>query len=69
MTPDWPRVRSGAAAAGGVGGGGGTRHRAKPGDHFAGSHGLGEGGSGHEAQPFEVVGVLANPAACWTVWC
>jgi putative ABC transport system permease protein len=32
----------------------------KPGDHFAGSHGLGEGGSGHEAQPFEVVGVLAE---------
>lgn len=32
----------------------------KPGDHFAGNHGLGEGGSGHEAQPFEVVGVLAE---------
>ncbi len=31
----------------------------KPGDHFAGSHGLGAGGAGHEDQPFEVVGILA----------
>jgi len=32
----------------------------KPGDHFAGSHGLGEGGHEHGDQPFEVVGVLAR---------
>jgi putative ABC transport system permease protein len=31
----------------------------KVGDRFAGSHGLGEGGSAHEEQTFEVVGVLA----------
>lgn len=32
----------------------------KPGDRFAGSHGLAEGGGAHGEQPFEVVGVLAE---------
>jgi putative ABC transport system permease protein len=32
----------------------------KPGDHFAGSHGLGEGGSGHEASP-------SRWWACWRI--
>ncbi len=31
----------------------------KPGDHFAGSHGLAEGGGAHGEHQFEVVGVLA----------
>jgi putative ABC transport system permease protein len=32
----------------------------QPGDRFAGSHGLAEGGGAHGEQPFEVVGVLAE---------
>ena len=35
----------------------------KPGDSFAGAHGLGEGGSAHAGHPYQVVGVLA-PCAC-----
>lgn len=32
----------------------------KPGDHFAGSHGLAEGGGAHGEHQFEVIGVLAE---------
>lgn len=35
----------------------------KPGDHFAGNHGLGEGGHEHGDQQFEVVGVLARSSS------
>lgn len=30
----------------------------KPGDHFVGAHGMGEGASDHEGEPYRVVGVL-----------
>jgi putative ABC transport system permease protein len=35
----------------------------KPGDRFAGGHGLGEGGDAHASEPYQVSGVLA-PCRC-----
>jgi putative ABC transport system permease protein len=44
------------------------RHQLAPGAKIIGSHGLAQSGPGHDADPFEVVGVLAPTGTVESVW-